>query len=114
MSGDDVFVDYGSGMGRVLIIAGHEPFKRVIGVEMSEQLNEVARENLDHNRDRFRCQESSDRADATQWQVPDDVTIVYFYCRSRYTCSRRSFSSCSRRSTAGPAPAARLLLHGRR
>jgi 16S rRNA G966 N2-methylase RsmD len=81
VSGDDVFVDYGSGMGRVLILAGHEPFKRVIGVEMSEQLNEVARENLERNRDRLRCQDIEVvDADATQWPVPDDVTIVYFYC----------------------------------
>jgi len=80
-SGDDVFVDYGSGMGRVVIIAGHEPFKRVIGVEMSEELNEIARANLDRNRARLRCPNVDViSADATQWQVPDDVTIAYFYC----------------------------------
>ena len=81
VSSDDVFVDYGSGMGRVLIIAGHEPFKRVIGVEMSEDLNAIARENLDRNRARLPCPNVDVvSADATKWEVPDDLTIAYFYC----------------------------------
>lgn len=81
VSGDDVLVDYGSGMGRVLIIAGRERFKRVIGVEMSEELNEIARENLDRNRERLHCQDVDViSADATQWEVPDDLSIAYFYC----------------------------------
>jgi histone methylation protein DOT1 len=81
VSGDDVFVDYGSGMGRVMIIAAQQPFRRVLGVEMSEELNDIARENLDRNRDRLRCPDVEViSADATQWQVPDDLTIAYFYC----------------------------------
>src|SRR5688500_9287561 len=78
---DDVFVDYGSGMGRVLIFAAQQPFKRVIGVEMSEELNRVARHNVEQNRERFTCDDVEViSADATQWAVPDDVTIAYFYC----------------------------------
>ena len=81
VSGEDVFVDYGSGMGRVLILAARQPFKRVIGVEMSEELNETARENVDRNRDDFRCREVEVvSADAREWQVPDDLTVAYFYC----------------------------------
>jgi SAM-dependent methyltransferase len=80
LTGEDVFVDYGSGMGRVLIMAAREPFKRVIGVEMSDELNDIARENLDRNRDRLRCDVDVISADAKQWEVPDDLTIAYFYC----------------------------------
>ena len=81
VSRGDVFVDYGSGMGRVLIFAAQQPFKRVIGVEMSEDLNRIARENIERNRDRFRCQEVEVvNADAEEWRVPDDVTVAYFYC----------------------------------
>ena len=77
----DVFVDYGSGMGRVLIFAARQPFKRVLGVEMSEDLNRVARENIERNRDRFRCGDVEVvTADATEWRVPDDLTVAYFYC----------------------------------
>src|SRR5579864_6881023 len=32
---NDVLVDYGSGKGRVLVLAAHYPFRRVIGVEVA-------------------------------------------------------------------------------
>lgn len=81
VSREDVFVDYGSGMGRVLILAARQPFKRVIGVEMSEELNETARDNIDRNRGHFRCRDVAlVSADVRAWEVPDDLTIAYFYC----------------------------------
>ena len=77
---EDVFVDYGSGMGRVLVFAARHPFKRVIGVEHSEELNERARENIERNRPRLRCQDVElVTADAREWPVPDDVTVAYFF-----------------------------------
>ncbi len=39
------FVDVGSGMGRVVLLAARRPFKQVIGVELSPALHEVALEN---------------------------------------------------------------------
>jgi SAM-dependent methyltransferase len=81
VSADDVFVDYGSGMGRVLIFAAQQPFKRVMGVEMSDELNRIARDNIERNRDRFRCQDVEViNTDAEEWLVPDDLTVAYFYC----------------------------------
>ena len=43
---DDVFIDLGSGMGRMVLEAARYPFKRVIGVELVEQLHDLARANL--------------------------------------------------------------------
>jgi hypothetical protein len=40
-----VFVDFGSGKGRALLLASHFPFKKIIGVEMTPQLNKIARTN---------------------------------------------------------------------
>jgi len=37
---DDVFIDLGSGMGRMVLEAARYPFKRVIGVELVEQLHD--------------------------------------------------------------------------
>lgn len=42
----DVFVDFGSGMGRVVLQAARYPFRKVIGVEISETLHSIARERL--------------------------------------------------------------------
>lgn len=75
----DVFVDFGSGMGRLLQQAARYPFARVVGVEISEDLNEIARENFEANRDRFACQNLKlVSCDATEFEVPDDMTHAYF------------------------------------
>ncbi|NND54910.1 MAG: class I SAM-dependent methyltransferase [Gammaproteobacteria bacterium] len=43
---DFTFVDYGSGKGRALFVAAEQPFKKVVGVEISAQLHRVAENNL--------------------------------------------------------------------
>jgi SAM-dependent methyltransferase len=77
----DVLVDLGSGKGRVLFEAARRyPFKRVIGVEFSERLNEVARANIERNRRRLRCQNVEIvTANALEWDPPEDLTIVYLH-----------------------------------
>jgi SAM-dependent methyltransferase/peroxiredoxin len=77
---DDVLVDYGCGKGRVICEAARRPFGRVIGVEISQRLLDVARENVERNRRRFTCQNIElVKADATEWEVPDDMTVAYLY-----------------------------------
>jgi Histone methylation protein DOT1 len=39
ISRDDVFIDFGSGKGRVLFVAAHYGFRKIIGVELSPKLN---------------------------------------------------------------------------
>ncbi|MEA2183211.1 MAG: hypothetical protein QOF69_2396 [Solirubrobacteraceae bacterium] len=83
VEGDDVFIDFGSGMGRVLYQAAMGyPFRRVEGVEMSADLTAVARENLDRGRGshRFRCDDIRlVTCDVHDYEIPDDLTIAYFY-----------------------------------
>ena len=53
---DDVLVDFGSGMGRMVYVAArHYPFGRVVGVEISQRFNDVALANLERARPRLRC-----------------------------------------------------------
>jgi len=40
------FVDIGSGKGRTLLMASEFPFKRIVGVELMEELHRAAEENL--------------------------------------------------------------------
>lgn len=78
VTSDDVFLDIGSGMGRALLMAGSYPFRRVIGVELSEQLNDIARDNIDRTKDRMRCKDFAlIQADAMEYPIPDDVTVVF-------------------------------------
>jgi SAM-dependent methyltransferase len=40
------FVDVGAGTGRALLLAGELPFRKVIGVELSEELSRIAQRNV--------------------------------------------------------------------
>src|SRR5262249_32279837 len=44
--GQEVFMDYGSGLGRVLIAAAAYPFRKVIGLELLESFNRTAARNI--------------------------------------------------------------------
>jgi SAM-dependent methyltransferase len=78
VSSDDVFIDYGCGKGRVVHQAAKRPFRKVIGVEISPSLAEAAREALAARK--HRCKDIEIVvADAREYRVPDDLTIVYFF-----------------------------------
>jgi predicted RNA methylase len=86
----DVFVDFGSGKGRIVWQAAHLPFARVIGVEISDQLNAVARTNIEKHRDRLTCDNVElITADAAEFEVPDDMTFAYFFAPFRGEVFRR-------------------------
>jgi SAM-dependent methyltransferase len=77
---DDVFLDYGCGKGRVLLVAARQPYKRVVGVDISPRLCAIAEANLERDRARRRCGSVEVvAADVTAWEVPDDVTVVFMH-----------------------------------
>lgn len=77
--GQSVFLDFGTGKGRAVAVAATLPFRRVIGVDFSEELLAQARQNLARVRGR-RCGEVQLHcADATTFAVPAEVDVVYFY-----------------------------------
>ena len=78
VSDRDTFVDFGCGKGRVVHQAARRPFRRVIGVEISPVLAEIARTNLAGRRHQHRCRNVEIVvSDAREFQVPDDLTIAY-------------------------------------
>jgi SAM-dependent methyltransferase len=81
VSSEDVFLDLGCGKGRVLWLAARNyPFRRVIGVEVVEQMADFARANLEANRHRFRAGEATvEVANAADYTIPDDVTVIYMF-----------------------------------
>jgi hypothetical protein len=76
---EDVFVDFGSGKGRIVMRAAMHPFRRVIGVELSPQLHAVATRNLAAVRRRQCDDVQLVVADATRWQVPSDASVLFFF-----------------------------------
>ncbi len=78
LTGEDVFIDFGSGLGRCLVYGATYPMRRVIGVEYSSALNEAARDNIARAAPHIKCEIEVVRADAAQYRIPDDATIFYF------------------------------------
>jgi hypothetical protein len=76
-----VFVDYGSGKGRALLLAAWHPFKRILGVEFSKELHDVAVKNVATFRrtagvgTNVECVWS----DAAKFRLPDDPVVLYMY-----------------------------------
>ena len=50
LSSSDVFYDLGSGKGRIMCFMARKPIKRVVGIELSEYLCEIAKQNADNLR----------------------------------------------------------------
>ncbi len=78
---DYVFVDYGSGKGRALVMASDFPFKQIIGVELSRSLHEMAKENIRQYLTRNpNCHDiRSICSDATTFEPPDQPLVIYLF-----------------------------------
>jgi SAM-dependent methyltransferase len=80
VSDQDTFVDFGCGKGRVVHQAAKHPFRRVIGVEVSPALAEIARAALAARRRQHKCQNVEIVvSDVADYRVPDDFTVGYLY-----------------------------------
>jgi hypothetical protein len=75
------FIDLGSGKGRTLLMASGYPFGRIAGVELLQELNEVAIQNVA----RYRSEEQkcfnieSFAGDARDFVFPSEPTVLYLF-----------------------------------
>jgi len=79
---EDVFLDYGCGMGRAVVLAAQHPFRRVLGVEIDRRLAGIGREQV--RRAQQRGCVKADRvdiieADASRFELPNDVNRIFLY-----------------------------------
>lgn len=95
-----VFIDLGSGKGRMLLMAAELPFRRIEGIELSEELHRIAVNNV------TKADRGSNivvhHMDAAEYEFPPEPLVIYlfhpFEGSSRGCC--KIFSS---RFAAGPA-----------
>jgi SAM-dependent methyltransferase len=75
------FIDFGSGKGRVLLLAAEYPFSQVIGVEFSRELNDIAQQNIEKMPARLKRagRVSSVWCDAAEFELPNTDLVCYFY-----------------------------------
>ena len=77
---EDVFIDMGSGKGRVILTAGRYPFKKIIGVDVSAELNKICVQNVEKMKNRLNCENYVNiTSNVIDYGIPDDVTFVYFF-----------------------------------
>jgi SAM-dependent methyltransferase len=97
-----VFVDLGSGKGKALLIAARLPYRRVVGVEINEELSRCAMRNIERAYARLRSPVvESITASVLEWPVPDDTSVVFmfnaFTGQTFHSALSRVFDSYDRR-----------------
>jgi len=74
------FLDYGSGKGRALLIAGEYPFATVIGVEFSQALCAIAERNVACDKGPRKCGKIEVvLGDAAAYQPPSVPLVIFMY-----------------------------------
>jgi SAM-dependent methyltransferase len=75
------FIDIGSGKGRALLLASEYPFKRIIGIEISRMLSDIARRNIARYTSPLqRCHEiRSECMDAAEYGFPKEPSVLYLF-----------------------------------
>ena len=75
------FIDFGSGKGRVLMIAAEYSFKRLIGIEFSSELNEIAKHNIARLPSNLNLVDRVSLLcyDAAEFDLPLTDLVCYFY-----------------------------------
>jgi predicted RNA methylase len=75
-----VFIDLGSGKGRVVLVASEFPFKECLGIEYAPDLHKVAVRNIaDFSSDKQRCKVvKSHCLDAAKFSLPETPLVLFF------------------------------------
>lgn len=76
-----IFIDFGCGKGRALLVASELPFRKIIGLEFAPVLAESARRNVENYRSRRqKCSQIEIlTVDATEYALTPEPQILYFY-----------------------------------
>ncbi len=75
------FIDLGSGKGRTLLMASEYPFRKIVGVELIEELHRAAEENTRaYKSSTQRCSEiQAVCGDARDFELPDQPLVLYLF-----------------------------------
>lgn len=77
---DFTFVDFGSGKGKVVLLASAHAFRRIVGVELWPDLHQIARKNLRRYRGEVRCRSVElVCCDAAEYPIPEEPAVFYFF-----------------------------------
>ncbi len=85
-----VFIDFGCGKGKALLLASALPFREIIGVEIWPEMVSIAEENLRKYRGNRACRVARLHClDASEYSIPADPGVFYFFDPFRETVTRK-------------------------
>jgi SAM-dependent methyltransferase len=97
------FVDFGSGKGRVLLLAAAFPFRNITGVEWSADLHETAARNISIYRGPRACSDvRSYCMDAAELPIPQGKCLLYFFNPFKDEIMARVIENVTRSFEADP------------
>jgi hypothetical protein len=75
------FIDFGSGKGKMLLLAAEHPFRNIVGLELASDLHCIAGQNIQHYRNsRQACfNVESVNMDAAEFPFPAEDLVLYFF-----------------------------------
>jgi SAM-dependent methyltransferase len=78
---DFLFIDLGSGKGRTLLMASEYPFRKIIGVELLPELDQIAQENIrKYSSANQKCRIlESICADVCEFEFPAEPIVLYLF-----------------------------------
>lgn len=78
---DFTFVDIGSGKGRMLLVASEFSFSRIVGVEISQELNDIAAANIQRRSNTATARSRYDLRcmNASQYEFENDPLVVFLF-----------------------------------
>ena len=78
---DYEFIDFGSGKGRVILLASNYGFKKIIGVEFAQELHRIATENIaiygQHTTNPSNVETVF--MNAVEFPIPNVPVVIFFY-----------------------------------
>jgi SAM-dependent methyltransferase len=100
------FVDFGSGKGRALLLASEFPFRRIIGIEFSRELHQIAERNiLQYRSIGQKCLDiESQNQDFVDFVLPKEPLMLYFFDPCKVYVFSRVLSRIYESLTENPRP----------
>lgn len=107
------FIDFGSGKGRVLLLAARFPFAKIRGIELARPLHELARRNIAAYRGRARSCRDIDSLcmDVVDFELPNRPAVLYFFNPFDETIFERILANIGAARRASPQRTILIYYH---
>jgi hypothetical protein len=108
------FIDFGSGKGRVLLLASLYPYRKIIGVEFSQRLHRIAENNIrTWSNPKQKCFNiASVCIDALDFKLPSDPLVLFFFTPFKPPISTQIINNIEESLRNEPRPI-EILYYGR-